>query len=148
MSGTPEKPNLPYRRLDLPYPSLPKPQATRYWPSSVLPPHFASNRPSRPSYLFLPTLPRLHDNVGLKSLPPLSYPLMHVPSSHHPTCHILWCNTAHTGTHYTTSRSHQMQKHKFSKTCPSAHIVGSTLGAPEQGNRGDPKIAQDAKTQV
>jgi hypothetical protein len=54
----------------LPYSSLPKPQATRYSPSSVFPPHFPSRQPSPPSYLFLPTLPGLHDNVRLASLPP------------------------------------------------------------------------------
>jgi hypothetical protein len=38
----PGQPHLTYTRPNLLYPSLPKPQVTRHWPSSVLPIHFSS----------------------------------------------------------------------------------------------------------
>jgi hypothetical protein len=34
--------------------------------------------------------------------------------------------------HYVTKRSHRIQKHKFSVTCPSTPFVESTLVPPEQ----------------
>jgi hypothetical protein len=38
-----------------------------------------------------------------------------------------------TRTHYVTSRSHQMEKHKFHGMCPCVLLLGSTLGPLEHG---------------
>jgi hypothetical protein len=34
--------------------------------------------------------------------------------------------------HYATHGSHQMQKHKFSVTCPIVHFIETTPGPPNQ----------------